>query len=379
MGSANNRILLFSRDPGGANTIIPLVEPFGNKGYDVRLYGKDLALAKYIAAGLSCVDIMTVCDRVLPDLVEIFLRDLSPDIIITGTSADDHTEKYLWQAAESMGIPTIAILDQWTNYGLRFSEYGVSEITEYLKERRHPFMPSRIVAMDECSRTEMIAEGLPDERIVVCGQPYFETLAKYEPDSSLLSDFNQRNNINADDLVVVYASEPITRTYGEKASDFWGYTEKSTFAALVRALNLMQMGAPRRMVLVIRPHPKEEPKGLVDIVEPYTDITWSIDTATPSMELMRRADIVCGMSSMFLIESVVIGRPTMSIQIGLKRENPFILDRRGILKSVLSEDELCNQLRRIIICGESEKPGFDVISNPVVRIISEMELLLCQN
>ncbi|MDD5286878.1 MAG: hypothetical protein PHD54_13570 [Desulfuromonadaceae bacterium] len=348
-------------------------------GYDVRLYGKDVALRRYADANFAATDIMSAISEITPDEVELFLRKLSPDIVITGTSADDKTEKYLWQAAGNLDIPSIAIMDQWVNYGLRFSEYGVSEIAKYIKERSHPFLPSIIVAMDEYSRMEMIAEELPAERIVVCGQPYFETIVTYIPEPSLLSDCNLCNMIGEDDFVILYASEPITGTYGEQASDFWGYTEKSVFAALVRALSALQAETSRRLLLVIRPHPKEDREGLTDIVASCPGIQWSVDTKTPSMALMRRADLVCGMSSMFLIESVIMERPTMSIQIGLKRENPFILDRRGILASVLSYEELCIQLRRIIINKEFSKPRFDVISNPVERIISEMEKLLCQN
>jgi hypothetical protein len=355
------------------------VEILKGKGYDARLYGKDVALGKYADAGLAGADIMSAISEITSDTVRKFLRNLSPDIVITGTSADDHTEKYLWQSATELGIPSIAIMDQWTNYGLRFSKYGVAEIAEYIKERNHPFLPSKIVAMDEYARTEMIAEGLPNDRIIVCGQPYFETIAAYTPEPSLPSDCNLNNANSEDDFVIVYASEPITKMYGEQGANFWGYTEKSIFAALVCALHIVQKDVDRRLVLVIRPHPKEEREGLVYIVEPYKGVNWTIDTKTPSMALMKHADLVCGMSSMFLIESVIVGRPTMSIQIGLKRENPFILDRRGILNSILSEEDLSTQLHRIIIQKEYKKPRFDVVSNPVERIVLEMEILLCQN
>jgi len=55
----NNRkkILLFSRDPGGANTIFPLVGPLKKKGYSVLLYGKDIALKIYSDHGLSGLNI----------------------------------------------------------------------------------------------------------------------------------------------------------------------------------------------------------------------------------------------------------------------------------------------------------------------------------
>jgi len=67
----------------------------------------------------------------------------------------------------------------------------------------------------------------------------------------------------------------------------------------------------------------------------------------------------------FLIESILLGRPTLSIQIGLNRENPFIFDRRGISRSILSEPELRERLRSIVAGGERITYPFEVIRNPV--------------
>jgi len=131
------------------------------------------------------------------------------------------------------------------------------------------------------------------------------------------------------------------------------------------------------VVLIIRPHPKEKPDGLADIAAGCTHIRWHFDTECHPWALINRADLVCGMSSMFLIESAIMGTTTLSIQIGLCRENPFILDRRGILKSIGDEAELKNRLIRIIRDGERQSSVFEVIPDPVERIIAELETLLC--
>jgi hypothetical protein len=373
------KALLFSRDPGGANTIIPLIGPLLERGYAVSLYGKDVALRKYEAAGLDCVDIMSVIDRLKPDSVAGFLKLVSPDVVITGTSADDFTEKYLWQAAEKLGIPSLAILDQWTNYGIRFSPYVVADIRKYEQSRAHPYLPTRIVAMDDHARAEMVAEGLPRERIVICGQPYFETLFAASGDSDASLSFCEAHAITRDDYVVVFASEPIRLTYST-SGEHWGYTESSIFSSLVHVLEAVVGNAGnRRIVLVIRPHPKESRDGLCDIVRHSGGIFWLIDTASTPWALMNRADLVCGMSSMFLIESVILGKPTLSILIGLNRENPFILDRRGIMRSILTESDLHEQLHRIIVDGVRQECRFDVIRNPVKRVVLEMEKLICQS
>ena len=106
------KILLFSRDPGGTNTIIPLIKPLKKK-YDVYLYGKDVALKKYTEAGFNAKKITNFVPEITIKNVHSFLTRNQFDFIITGTSADDFTEKFIWKAAEAINIPTFAILDNW--------------------------------------------------------------------------------------------------------------------------------------------------------------------------------------------------------------------------------------------------------------------------
>ena len=374
-----SRILVFSRDPGGANAVIPLVKPLRDQGCDVLLYGKDVALGKCRAAGLDVRDIMDSVTEISSNAVDSFLSNESLDVIITGTSADDFTEKLIWKAGEKLGIPSLAIVDQWVNYGLRFSDHGVNDIGEYARDRFFPYLPTRIVAMDDYARMEMIADGLPEERIAVCGQPYFETVLASRNDDVGNARFNALKGFTQDDFVVLFASEPMTTTYGAGALDYWGYTELTILTALISSLEKIAEEAERRIVLVVRPHPKEGRSHFMEIVGECRHVRCSFDSGSTPWELMNRADLVCGMSSMFLIESVILGRPVLSIQIALRREDPFVLARRGITRSVANWEELDTRLRDIIINGEVEVSTFEIIRNPVERIIMEMEKLLCHN
>lgn len=373
-------VLLFARDPGGANAIIPLIEPLLARGLHVELFGKGVALDRYRQAGYEGSDITGLIPVLSPKAVRAFLEKKMPNIVITGTSADDFTEKFLWLAASELAIPSMAIIDQWVNYGLRFSEQSVSGISEYLHNRKHPYLPTHIIAMDEFARSEMIAEELPAERIKVCGQPYFETLRAYGKTAVCgVAGADVIPSIANDDFVVVFASEPITATYGDNAQ-YWGYTERTIFTSVAETLETISRTCGRSILLIIRPHPKEDPHGLVDIAATCCkNINWRIDTECHSWTLINRADVVCGMSSMFLIEALIMGRTTLTIQIGLCRENPFILDRRGILKSIIDQPALLSCLTSIINGNKQQVSTFEVISNPVERIISDMETLLCRN
>ena len=85
------------------------------------------------------------------------------------------------------------------------------------------------------------------------------------------------------------------------------------------------------------------------------------------------------MTSMLLIEAVIVGKPVVSVQIGLKKKNPFVLDRNGILRSILDKETMVNELKKIIIANVVPKYNFNVISDPVKNIIDYVENYLCQS
>ena len=53
------------------------------------------------------------------------------------------------------------------------------------------------------------------------------------------------------------------------------------------------------------------------------------------------------MSSMLLIEAALVGKQVMSIQIGLKVKDPFVLSRRGITNTVTSYSDLVSNLNKV--------------------------------
>ena len=59
------------------------------------------------------------------------------------------------------GIPTLSIVDFWSNYTERFDT-----------------LPDKIAIIDEQMRQEMLAEGFPDDKLVITGQPAFDCLAE---------------------------------------------------------------------------------------------------------------------------------------------------------------------------------------------------------
>ncbi len=379
------RILLMSRDPGGANVIIPLVRPLRARGHEALLFGKDFALEKYARAGLEAIDIRDRVGDVTQESITRLVAAVRPDMICTATSADDFSERFLWKAAGIFGVYSIAILDQWINYGIRFSDFPVSEIGLYLARPSHPYLPSKILVMDETARTEAIAAGLDSARLVVTGQPHFESVLKtmdsIEPRE--LEGIRAHFGVEHGDRLVTFASEPISDTYGseEAGREFWGYSERTVFAALLRSVAEIAERHSMRVGIVIRLHPKEDAGYFENLMVTQSGkrTYLRIDREIDAVKLMKASDLVCGMSSMFLIEAAVANVPVISVQIGLKRENPFVLDRSGAIPSVLETSSLQRELERYLVRHEQPRYGLGQSRDAVRNIVMEMEGSLCRN
>ncbi|MFW2501337.1 CDP-glycerol glycerophosphotransferase family protein [Clostridium diolis] len=374
----SKKVILFSRDPGGTNTVAPLYEKLIEKGYCVKLYGKDVALNKYSQYGLNGIDINKKLNRIAQmDLYEFLLKE-SPDFLITGTSADDFTEKYLWECAKKLGIASFAILDQWVNYGVRFSKFSVNELKEYEKKKEHIFLPSKILVMDNYAKEQMVKEGIHEDKILVSGHPYFDYLIKKKEaiDEKVVKNFRESIGIKEDYYIITYASEPISKTYNENdnSEHFWGYTERTIFKEFIDVLNQVAPKCRKKIKLIIRLHPKENENNYNDLIDNiHNNISVLIDKKLDGFKLMCASNLICGMSSMFLIESAILEKSIISIQIGLSRKNPFILDKIGIVKSILEKKELEEIIQRVILEDEIEKCKFQIQRGAINNIIRFME------
>lgn len=375
------KIMLMARDPGGANTVIALVEPLWKRGYQVELYGKDAALNRYRQMGLTGQDIAEILPKINISSWEEFLYRQRPDFIITGTSGDDFTERYLWEAACSTGINTFAILDQWMNYGIRFSSFTVKEQEQYWQNKMHPYLPDYILVMDETARQEMIAEGIDARRVKISGQPYFDLIisARDHFSSKHVSNIKRKLSIQPNELMITFISEPISQDYaGSDGELYWGFDQKSTCNMLIYALEKVLEQSGQRVKLIVKQHPRENEDNYSFLANKVSNEHISISTVKDidSWSLLRASDLVCGMSSMLLLEAIILGCPVLSIQIGLNRASPLILVQRGILSPILKQEELENALWTILVDKDIPVINWHIESGAVDKVIAYMEELL---
>lgn len=347
------KILFYSRDPGGANCVIPVYRKFSRtKGVKVELWGKDFAIRKYREDGLEYRDI----GNLKKDEIRYLLSRFSPEILVTGTSYGDRTEQWLWKTADKLGIYSMAILDQWLSYRIRFSDSGGELV-----------IPDKILVMDEIAKKEMIADGFDGQRILVTGQPYFEMLREKagkisESDKrKIKEDFNCR-----DGFVILFASEP----FSVASHVDLGFTENAILQEIVFAIQQLERSV--KINLLVKLHPKQsrdKVQRFIQSLPVLNNLRILIVTDYPVLPLILVADIVIGIQSTVLIEANILDKPVMSVQIGRKGPDQFILSKRGVIEVVTTSDVLSKGLKRFFLrSGKTSQKMFPVLPHPVENI-----------
>lgn len=379
------KILLFSRDPGGANVVASLISSLKEKEYEVKLFGKDYALIKYEQFGYSGMNIMNSLKEITLESIKNFLIEEKPDFIITGTSADDFTEKYLWKCSEELEIPSFAILDQWMNYGIRFSRFNLSQIEEYNLRKIHDYLPTRILVMDEYAKEQMINEGIEAYKVEVTGQPYFEYLIKKKKLISAEDILKYKQSVGCldSDIIIIFAAEAINRTYldDSKAEEIIGYSDKSILNEIYKCVKEISPKSDKNIKIIIRPHPKDDINIYTEFVLRKEERGFQvlIDKNTDGVLVINAADIVCGMSSMFLLESAIMRKPIISVQIGLKEENPFILSQIGQIETIVTSAKLKNVFEDFILKKHYGRYNLQFKYEGIKKILNLMEEFLWEN
>jgi hypothetical protein len=311
----NRRILFFSCEAGGAEMLAPVARLLTARPEfhaTVACYGH--AQDRFARHGLNTIVIQPV-GRNDPFLLKL----VEPDLLITSATSlpsEDMSEKFLWRHAHQQGIPSLAFLDQWQNYGARFS--GSNE-TEYLA-----FQPDYINCINRLGFEEMKAIGFASDRLLMLGHPYLDDLAA-ESAAMDAEAIRARMGIGSGSEVALFISEPINEYCGLAR----GYDQ---YAVLADFLSYYDQ-QPMPQTILLKLHPKDNSVRYRDLIGRFRRVdTHLLDQAFTPLECILVADRVFGMSSIMLLEAFILGKPVVSLQPGLCIDDPCVLSKYGYIR-----------------------------------------------
>jgi hypothetical protein len=250
----------------------------------------------------------------------------APDLLITSATSlpsVDMSEKYLWRQAKLRGIPSMAFLDQWQNYAVRFSGNQGHE--------RLAYQPDWINCLNETGREEMIREGFDETKLVAFGHPYLSSL-KHDLPTIDVARLKAKLHISAEDKVVLFVSEPIREHYGNTR----GYDQYQVLDYFLSNL----ADAPERSKILVKLHPKDNRASFQVLAEKFEALSPQfIGNELSPIECLTISDFIFGMSSIMLIEAYVLGKKVASLQPALCVEDPMVLSRHNLIPVILSDEK----------------------------------------
>lgn len=317
-------------DAGGARAVVPVVELLlSETGYRVQSFLYREAQNVWANRGLAFEQLdesTSTADA------ERILTKSQAQLLVTGTSYNGiDLEKKFITAARKLGVPSLAVLDFWSNYATRFSD----------EDGNLAHLPNRIAVMDATARDEMVAAGFDAAQLVITGQPALDDLNGYKENQT-----NERRaalrlalGVSERDSVVLFASQPLAAVFGESPEQplYLGYTETIVFDALVKALESIAKRHDEQITLLIRPHPRENNQAFAD--RNSGSIRIINNAGGDSREMVLASDLVAGMTTMLLVEACFLGVPVVSLQPGSRTTDPLPTNRTGLSRRVDSISE----------------------------------------
>ena len=230
------------------------------------------------------------------------LEGLKPDLlVVSSTSQKAERQALLW--ATQRNIPTVQLVDSYYDYGKRISQTNGSNLS-----------PDHILVSDEKAVEDAVAEGLSRDRLKGVGNPAFENIKTLPP---------------ANEHFVLFVGQPVVEDMG----DTLGYDQYSALALLIEA---RKKYPDRIRKIVYAPHPREIPdQRLADM---------DVEIVQSARRVLNETGIVFGMFSTLLIETVLAGRRTISLQPGAIGPDRCEPSRRGIIPRVRNIRELAASL-----------------------------------
>lgn len=321
------KIVLLAHDPGGYDVVFPVVQTLQREGNAADFYTAGPAAKLNPLHSIEAHELLK--------LIKCMLDNREIAGLVTGTSWGSNLELQAIAACRQVGVPTVSILDYWSNYYTRFV-FTSGEV----------IYPDYYIVMDELAKGEAIQAGIPRPIITVLGHPGLDQYIVCPPPSlrgaAATRQFPQAGGLRNERKKVLFLSQPLSVLYGERL----GYTEQQALAGCIKA-------AANRTDC--RVHVKFHPKDTEQLQQRYAEIAVSGNL----LAIMPEYDLIIGMSTMGLLHAVLMGIPAISYQPNLRQEDGCITNKLGLTKLAVSPPEL-ERLMNAVLDGQVTVPGSEL-------------------
>jgi len=288
-------ILFGGGDIGGARALLPIIKKAIRIGHNVYILNNG-----FLSDQCSKYDCLVVSKSFIHKNNLFFSYFFS-------SSLKDTLPLNLAHSLKNKGVKVIHVLDNWCNYKSRLQIYNLKT-----------FYPDYYAVMDDVAYSEAAKEGIDTKILIITGHPqYSEFNVSFKSLNSKLQykyKYKKNNGIENKKLIL-FVSEPVIQDQGEKGEKYRGYTEKIIIELLFAALQ----DYSNEVQLLILPHPREDAKQLEEyVIQNKGEINFTMLSNISGRNAIMISDGVAGMASVLLYDSWLFGKPTISLQPGIK-------------------------------------------------------------
>ncbi|MEM4396793.1 MAG: hypothetical protein QXR30_04020 [Candidatus Woesearchaeota archaeon] len=363
------KILVSAQDVGGAVNIAPICSKLKSLNFNIKIIPSKITKDIFVKHNLN-EELIELLNLNEDTLKKLFL-EFKPNLILTGTTRYFSSDRLLIKISNEYNVFSISVLDDWTNYRLRFTENSNGLI-----------LPDIICCMDEIAYKDAILEGIPSKKLIITGSIYLSLLFnnKSNNDDKLLpSKILNIDGLNKDIPTILFISETLEKDFGNdqrggKMGDFLGYTEKTVLQDIIEVLSEFDINCN----LIEKLHPIAEFSGIKNFS--VNKINYIQLKNYELHNLILNSDLVIGMRSIALLESAILNKLTISYQPNLNpKYGSCTAERIAKVESLRNKEELKYYIKNFFTKGMnstkiyfSERPNFankNAISNIVNLII----------
>lgn len=351
------RTLAVCHDAGGARTLIPVANELKHRGMPIKVVtaGPSIPIWRKECSSLSAVEVSD--SMTVPEAVQL-LKEYEPDTLLSASGLYNQIEHTFRLAAQTLHIRSLAVLDSWLNYGERFQREanGAAVICR----------PDTVCVIDVLSYQGLLSAGFTSGQLVLTGPPNIEATVRFcRSVSPQQREFwRAEQGLSTDDFVITFFSDPFYigangehfegpgALIGPKGKSLFGYTSIEILTAVLEDLEEACKEARRSCKMIIKPHPAEYAECLRSVVD-LTRISWldvSVRAGGNAAQWIVMADVLMGMMTIALLEAALVGKPSLSVEIGLLdsgADDPCVSNLLGYTVPIYQRSRLREAMRHI--------------------------------
>jgi hypothetical protein len=324
------KLLFISKDPGGVNSIIPVIKKCKKElnKYECIIISHELTEYRYSKENISTIGLEGFDYNSNKKIAVSNVLDLyQPDIIITGSSRPyDYEpvtpEQFFVEISKEKNIISISILDYWGEYLERFSSFD--------GDFNLSFVPDKICALDQISKKSLLSLGIKKDNIVLTHNPNFDKVVHetFNSKSLLISEKSEFN--------VIFISQPLIES---KDKYNQGYSQIDMFNNFLFFLTSWECHKSKNVKVWL--HPKEDKKKWNKVISEASSEFIKIDVFEQrDSKIFEWADFIVSGFSTLIYQALYYLLPVISMQIGLNKKDQLITNELDLSIPLYSKEEI---------------------------------------